>query len=92
MCSVATNLVMSLEIRCAATLCHFGRTRKAYVAMHFILLISTTESSATSDYLVVPQRFVQNEEPAGSNKEQARKKPSFVPKLDLIDALIFLSM
>ena len=44
MCSVVTNLVMSLEfkpIRSATMLCHFGRTRNGYVATRFILLSST---------------------------------------------------
>ena len=36
--------------------------------------------SAISDYVAVPERFDRNEEPAGSNEEQTRKKPSFVPK------------
>ena len=51
-CSVATNLVTSLEfnpIRCATMLCHFGETRNGSVAMHFILCGSTATSSATSD-------------------------------------------
>ena len=65
MCSVATNLVTSLEfnpIRGATPLCHFERTRNGYVATHFIFLSSTAESSATNGYVVVPERFVQNEE------------------------------
>ena len=73
-------------------LCHFGRTRNGMVATYFILLSSTAASSATSGYLVVPERFGQNEEPAGSNEQRTKKKPSFVPKGDLIDAIIFPSM
>ena len=41
-CFVVTNQVTSLEIkpiRCATTLCRFGRTRSGYVATFFILLI-----------------------------------------------------
>ena len=82
MCSVATNLVTSLEfkpIRCATTLCHFGKSRKGYVASHFILLKDTAESSATTGHVVVPERFGQNEEPACRNEERAKRKPSFVP-------------
>ena len=46
---------------------------------HFILLSITADSSATSDYVVVPERFGQNEEPAKRNEERAKKKPSLVP-------------
>ena len=58
-CSVVTNLATSIEfqpIRCATTLFHFGRTRNVYVATRIILLSSTAESSATSDYVVAPER------------------------------------
>ena len=92
--SVATDLLTSPEfqpIRCAIMLCHFGQTRNGYVATYFILLSGTAVSSATSGYVVVPERFGQNEEPAGSNGERTRKKPSFVPKVDLIDAIVFPS-
>ena len=92
---VATNLVTPLEIqpiRCANKLCHFGQTRNAYVSTYFILLSSTAASSATSGYVVVPEHIVQKEEPAGSKEEQTKKKPSFVPKVDLIDAIVFPSM
>ena len=87
MCSVANNLVTSLEfnpIRCATTLCHFERTRNGYVATQFIRLSSTAESSATSGYVVVPERSGQNEEPASINKERAGKKPSLVPQVVLM--------
>ena len=82
MCSVVTNLVTSLEfqpIRCATMLCHFGRTRNGYVATRFILLSSTVESSATSGYVVFPERFGQNEARVGRKVERTRKKPSFLP-------------
>ena len=72
MCFVATNLVTSLEfkpIRCATTLCHFGGTRNGYVATRFILLSSTAESSATSSYVVIPERFSQSEEQASRNEK-----------------------
>ena len=83
--SVATDLVTSQTfqpIRCAFMLCQFGRTRKVYVATRIILFSSTTESSATSGYVAVPEQFLQNEEPACINEERTRKKPSFVPKVD----------
>ena len=82
MCSVVTKLVTSLEfqpIRCATMLFHFGRTRNGYVATRFILLSSTVESSATSGYVVAPERFAQSEAWAGRHVERTRKKPSFVP-------------
>ena len=86
---------MSLEIqpiRCAIMLRHFGQTRSGYVTTYFILLSSTAASTSTSGYVVVPEHFGQNEEPAGSNEEWIRKKPNFVPKVDLIDAIVFPSM
>ena len=82
MFSVVTNLVTSLEfrpIRCSPTLFHFGRTRNVYVANRFILFSSTAESSATSGYVVVTERFGLSEARAGRNVERTRKKPSFVP-------------
>ena len=82
-CFIVTNLVMSLEshpIRCATMLCHFGRTWNGSVPTHFILLSSTAMSSATGGYVVVPERFGQNEETASRNDERTRKRPSFVLK------------
>ena len=64
MCSVVTGLVTSqehLQIRCATTLFHFGRTRNGYVATRIILLSSTAESSATSGRVVAPERSSQTE-------------------------------
>ena len=93
--SVATNVVTSLEpnqIRCVTTLCNFARIWNVPIATHFILLGSIAESSSTSGYVVFPERFGQKEEPAGSNKERGRKKPSLVPKVGLIDAIVFPSM
>ena len=90
MCSVVTNLVTSLEfqpIRCAVTLFHLGRTRNGYVAARIILLSSTAESSATSGYVVAPERSGQSEPWASRNVERVRKKPSLVPTVDLIDAV-----
>ena len=81
MCSVVTGLLTSLEfqqIHCATMLCHFGRTRNGYVATRFILLTSTGKSSATTSYVVAPERFGQNAEPSGRKFERTRKKPSFV--------------
>ena len=82
MCSVVTHLLTSVEfrpIRCATMLYHFGRTRNGYIATRFILLSSIAENSATSGYVVVPERFGQNEEPVSRNEERAREKPSFDP-------------
>ena len=86
-CSVATNLVTSLEvfpIRCATTLCQFGRTRNGYVATHFILRNTTATSNAAGGCVAVPERFGENEEPASRNKERARNKSSSVPKPKLV--------
>ena len=95
MCSVVTNPVMSAEfnpIHRAATLSHFGRTQDGYVAIHFIHLSGTAESTATSDYEVVTEPLGQNEELAGSNKERAKREPSLVLKGDLFDAIVFPCM
>ena len=73
-------------------LCHFGQTRNGYVGPYFILLSTTAVSSATGGYVVVPEHFGQTEEPAGSNEERTRKKPRFVPKVDLMVAIVFSSM
>ena len=73
-------------------LCHFGQTRNGYVATYFVLLSSTAANSATSGYAVVPECFGQIEEPAYSNEERTTKKPSFVPKVAVIDAIVFPSM
>ena len=64
MCSVVTKLLTSLEyqpIHCATMLFEFGRTWNGYVASRFILLSSTARSSATSGYVVVPERSGQSE-------------------------------
>ena len=82
MCRVVTNLVTWLEvqqIRYATMLCQFGRTRNIYVATQLILLSSTAESSATSGYVVAPERSGQSEERADRNVEGTREKPGFVP-------------
>ena len=92
---VATDLVTSQNfqpIGCAFMLCEFGQTRNVYVATRFILLSSTAESSATSGYVAVPEHFLQNDEPSVNNVERARKRPSFVPKMDIIDAIVLPSM
>ena len=80
LCSVATDLVTSLDfkpIRCGTLLCLFGQTRNANLKTHFIVLCSTSESSATNGFVVVPERFGQNGEPGSRNEERTRKKPKF---------------
>ena len=92
MCSVVTNMVTSLEfqpIRCATTLFQFGRTRNGYVATRITLLSSTAERSATSGYVVAPERSGQSEAWAGRNVERARNKPGLFPAVDLIDTVDF---
>ena len=81
MCSVVTKLLKSPEIRpihCATKLRRFERTRNGYLATEFIHPSITAKSSATGDYVFVPERFSQNEEPASRKEERAMKKPSFV--------------
>ena len=89
MCFVVTNPVTLLDfkpVRCATTLCQFGLTQNSYVATHFILLSSTEGSSATSCYVVVSERYGQNEESANRNEERTRNRLSFAHRVDLIDA------
>ena len=73
-------------------LCHFGQTRNGYVATYSILLSSTAASSATSGYVVATERSGQSEAWASKNVERPKKKPSFVPKVDYIDAIVIPSM
>ena len=56
------------------------------MATHFILRGSFATSSATGDYVAVPERYGQNEDPASWNKERAKSQPSSVPKPQLLDA------
>ena len=90
MCSVITNLVTSLEfnpIRCATTLRHFRRTQKGSAATQSTLFSSTAKNSATSGYVVIPERFGQNEEPACKDEERARKNLVLFPAVDSIEAI-----
>ena len=73
-------------------LCQFGRTRNVYVATRIVLISSTAESSATSGYVAVPEHFLQDEKPAFINEERTRKKPSFVPKVNILDVIVLPSM
>ena len=82
-CSVAINLVTSIEfnpIRCATMLCHIRQTWNGSVPIYFLRRGSAATSNATGDYVAVPERLGQNEEPASSNEERTEKNPSFVPK------------
>ena len=81
-CSVATNLVTSLEfnpVPCATMLCHFGQRGNGSVATHFIHFGSTAKNSATGEYAAPPERIVQNEEPPCGNEKRTRIKTSFAP-------------
>ena len=90
MCSVVTNLVTSLEIqpiRCATTLFHFGRTLNGYIATRFVLLSRTAENSATSGYVVAPERSSQNDAWAAWNVERTRKNLDLFPTVNLTEAV-----
>ena len=83
-CSATTNLVRSLKfnlIRCATMLCIFGQLRNGSVVIHFLLCGSNATSTATGDYVAVPERFGQNE--VGSNEERTINSPVFFPKVDI---------
>ena len=90
-CSVANKLMTSLEfnpILRATRLCHFGQTQSSYVAIPFTLCGSTATSCATGDYVTVPERFSQYEEPASTNEERTGKNLVLLPKVDLTNALL----
>ena len=72
MCSVVTNLVTSSE---------FQPIRCATTLCYY-----AAESSATSGYVVAPERSGQIETCASRNVERAKKKPSLFPAVDLTDA------
>ena len=52
------------------------------MATRIILLSSTAESSATGGYVVATERSGESETSASKNVERAKKKPSFVLKVD----------
>ena len=82
---VATDLVTSQKsqpIRCAFALFHFGRIRAVYVATSIILLSSTAEGSATSGTQSTHATTAKVRRALVNNVERARKKLSFVPKVD----------
>ena len=58
-----------------------------FKSTQIILLSSTAESSATSGYVVVTERFGQNEERASRNEEQAIKSLVLTPVVEIIDAV-----
>ena len=90
MCYGVTNLVTSLEFKpipCATTPCHFGRARNGHVATHFILLSRTAESSATSGYVVVPERLGQMGNQLVEIRNGLEKNIVLFPTVDLIDAI-----
>ena len=84
---VATNLVKSFElnpIRSAIMLWHFGQTRNGSVATQFTQFSSTAKNSATSsapsEYVAVPKRLGQHEEPARRDEERFSNKPKSAPE------------
>ena len=61
-------------------LCLFGKVRNGYVVTHFIDLSCTATSSATDEYVTIPQRVGQKEETASRNEERTGNQPSVGPK------------
>ena len=62
-------------------LCPVGQIRNGSVATHFILLSGAPTGSARSEYVVVPEHFGQNEEPANGHEERTGNRPRSAPKL-----------
>ena len=82
-CFLLTNLVTSLEynpLRFATMLCHPRQTRSSYLAIPVLLRGITVTMSATGNYVAVPERFEQNEEPASRNEDPTKRKHIFVPE------------
>ena len=76
-CSVATDLVTSLEfIQPAVQLCWVVLAKNGTVWQPFI----HSSKQHCDDYVAVPDRFGQNEEPASKNEERIRKKSSSIPE------------
>ena len=57
-------------------LCYDGQLLNGSVATQFMFLSSTAASSATGEYVVVPERPSRNEEPTSENEEQTTNVPS----------------
>ena len=64
-------------------LCHFDRLLNGPQSL--ISFISAA-LFATNEYVTVPERFAQNEEPASRNEEGSKNKPSSAPTLHLNEA------
>ena len=62
-------------------LCYDGQLRNGSVAHKFIPLSNTATSSATGEYLTVPERPNRNEEPTSRNEGQTRNVPISYPVL-----------
>ena len=89
MCSVVTNLVMSLEFQpicCATMLFHFGRTRNVYAATRIILLSSTAGSSTTSGYVAATNAPAKVRRELVETWNGLGNRPSLFPTVELINA------
>ena len=69
-------------------LCYFGRTRNGYIAIRILPCSSAATSSATGDYVVVPESFGQDKEPSSRNKDRTKKGQVLFPAVDLTDAIL----
>ena len=70
--------------------CNAGQLRNGSVATQFILLSSTTTSSATGGYVDVPEPSSRNEKPTLRREEQTRSVCSsyLVPAQNLFNELL----
>ena len=73
-------------IRCATMLCQFGQLRSGSVATHFVHFSRTVTSSTTGEYVTVPERIGQKDEPNCRNEERTRNKPSSALKMYVNEA------
>ena len=73
-------------IHCATVLCLFGQLRNGSAVTHLIHFSSTETSSATGEYVTVPEHIGEKEEPTSRKEDRARNKPSSAPKMDINEA------
>ena len=73
-------------------LCYDGQLRNSSVATHFFHFNSTATSSATSEFVTVPERPSRNEEPTSGNEEQTKNAPSsyLVLPQNLFNELLYI--
>ena len=60
---------------------HFRQQRNRSMVTHVFHFSRTATSSATNEYVTVPEHIGQNKEPASRNEERIKSKPSLTLKI-----------